>query len=230
MLQRFNLRMTRNLIFSIDEYYHLYDRGCDKRPVFMEKSDYRRFLMMLFLCNDQKRKIDFRQYKGSTFEEIFAVSRSEPLVAIGAYCLMENHIHLLIKELIENGTSKFIQKLLTGYTMYFNKKYERTGALFGGHFKASHLNSDEYLKYIYSYIHLNPIKIIQSDWKEKGIKDLDKAHNFLENYKYSSYLDYAHPKENRVQKNILNFKEFPEYFTGENSFEKNINDWLTYEG
>ena len=59
-------------------------------------------------------------------------------------------------------------KLGTGYSMYFNRKYKRTGALFVGAFKSQHANSDEYLKYLYAYIHLNPVKLIDSTWKEEG--------------------------------------------------------------
>ena len=88
------------------------------------------------------------------------IDRGETLVDIGIYCLVPNHFHLLIKEKTENGISEFVKKVATGYSMYFNKKYERTGSLFEGPFKAKRIDTDEYLKYIFSYIHLNRKQII----------------------------------------------------------------------
>ena len=91
---------------------------------------------------------------------------------------MPNHFHILVKEKIENGISKFMGKLTTGYSMYFNKRYDRTGSLFQGVFKSVHADSDEYLKYLFAYIHLNPIKLINPEWKENGIKDKNRANAF----------------------------------------------------
>ena len=85
--------------------------------------------------------------------------RKETLVDIGAYCLMPNHFHLLIRETAEGNISRFMLKLQTGYPMYFNKKYQRTGALFEGKFKAKHITNDNHLKYLFAYLHLNPVKI-----------------------------------------------------------------------
>ena len=155
-----------------------------------------------------------------------SVHRGEPLVAVGAWCLMPNHFHLLIKEITEGGLSKFLSKLQTGYSMYFNMKNDRSGALFQGTFKAEHVDNDEYLKYLYSYIHLNPIKLIQSDWREKGIEDIGRAKKFLENYASSSYLDFL--ETNRKQKIILNREMFPKYFNNALDFQKNIFDWLDF--
>ena len=87
---------------------------------------------------------------------IFNVKRAEGLTAIAAYCLMPNHFHILVHEKVEGGISKFMQKLMTSYTMYINKKYDRTGALFGSSFKAVHVTDDNHLKYLFAYINLNP--------------------------------------------------------------------------
>ena len=99
--------------------------------------------------------------------------------------------------------------------MYFNKRYERTGRLFEGTFKSVHANNDEYLKYLFAYIHLNPIKLTNPMWKEEGIKDNNKAESFLNEYEFSSYLDYSSNMENnrkRLESKILNKEVFPEYF------------------
>ena len=123
---------------------------------------------------------------------------------------MPNHFHILAKEVIEGGISKFMSKLSTGYSMYFNRKYKRSGSLFEGRFKIIHANRDEYLKYLFVYIHLNPIKLIDPSWKEKGIKDMLKVEKYLASYKYSSYLDYN--GVSRLENGLLDINSFPEYF------------------
>ena len=212
----------RKVSFAQGEYYHIYNRGNNKQEIFKDEEDYHRFIGLIYACNQvESFKIDNLQKD----QGLFNATRSEPLVSIGAYCLMPNHFHIMITQNEDEGISKFIKKFLTAYVMYFNKKYKRTGSLFEGKFKAEHIDNDRYLKYLYSYIHLNPIKLIQKDWKEKGILNKNKELDFLRNYKYSSYLDYL--GENRVQNKILNKEDFPKYFPTKNSFNKEIFDWIT---
>jgi putative transposase len=160
--------------FAIDEYYHLYNRGTEKRIIFLDKHDYDYFLFLMYICNTTK-SIKIREV-GENFD------REETIVDIGAYCLMPNHFHILIREKTEGGISKFMQKMLTGYSMYFNKKYKRTGKLYEGVFKSSIIDSDNYLKYIYSYIHLNPAKIIDNKWKENKNRDTRKLLDYIFSY------------------------------------------------
>jgi len=216
--------MSRNVIFSPQEYYHCYDRGTEKRKIFLDKKDHERFTHLLFVCNS-KNKIHLSDYKGRSFNDIFDIDRNETLVDIGAYCLMPNHFHLLLKEKEDKNISLFMQKLMTAYTMYFNKKYNRTGSLFESRFRAQHLDKDRYLKYMFSYINLNPMKIINSKWKEEGIKNKSQAKKFLHEYKYSSYSDYM--GEKRTQEIILNRKSFPDYFPNKKDFEKELFEWIT---
>ena len=139
---------------------------------------------------------------------------------------MPNHFHILASEKQENGISKFMQKIMTGYTMYFNKKYERTGVLFQGKFKSTHANDDRYLAYLISYIHLNPIKLIEPEWKEVGINDLKQAEKYLDSYKYSSYQDFLGRK--RIENAILNKNLLPKYFNSDIDFKKSVVEWLSY--
>ena len=111
--------------------------------------------------------------------------------------------------------------------MYYNQKYKRSGSLFEGKFKSQHANNDRYLKYLFSYIHLNPIKLIDKNWKEKGIKNAQKAFEFLNNYTYSSYSDYVN-ESNRPECIILNKKAFPAYFPNSKIFRKEIVEWFNY--
>ena len=213
----------RKINFVSGEYYHIYNRGNSKQEIFLDSQDYSHFISLLYACN-QKGSIKTQKLnKDQTFYEKERVS---PVVAIGAYCLMPNHFHLLITQIEEVGISIFMQKLSTAYSMYFNKKYKRTGSLFEGKFKSQHANTDRYLKYIFSYIHLNPVKLVQRDWKEKGVRDKKIALEYLYNYKFSSYLDYL--GKERIQNTILNIDSFPKYFPNKTSFEKEIFEWLSY--
>lgn len=204
------------------EYYHIYNRGNSKQKIFNDKEDYTHFIKLLFLSNGQSNfKIQFIGKK-----DIYEFERGEQVIAVGAYCLMPNHFHLILRQNMESGISKFMQKLTTAYSMYYNKKYERTGGLFEGKFKSQNLNNDRYLKYLFSYLHLNPIKILQKDWKEIGVKNKNLALKYLDEYEYSSYQDYTGIV--RKENNILNKETFPDYFPTNEKFKKEIFEWLSY--
>ncbi len=206
------------------ENYHIYNRGNSKQKIFLDKEDYLRFLGLLYACNQKDYLKVGNLNKGQT---LFDIEREEPLVSIGAYCLIPNHFHLLVTQFEDDNISNFMQKLSTAYSMYFNKKYKRTGSLFEGKFKSQHINRDQYLKYIFSYIHLNPIKLIQKDWKENGIKNKNGTIKYLNKYAYSSYLDYL--GVNRIENKILDVESFPRYFPKKEFFESEIFEWLNYK-
>jgi REP element-mobilizing transposase RayT len=211
----------RKVSFVFGEYYHIYNRGNDKRVIFHDTQDYKRFISLLYLSSAKR---NFRISDISS--NVYNFDQKDKLVYIGSYCLMSNHFHLIITQTEDGSISKFMQKLTTAYSMYYNKKYKRTGSLFEGKFKSQHTGDDRYLKYLFSYIHLNPIKIIQKDWKEVGIKDKQKSIDFLKSYKYSSYIDYFGIK--REENKILNIKAFPNYFPSKEKFQKEIFEWLSY--
>ncbi|MCX6754967.1 MAG: transposase [Candidatus Nomurabacteria bacterium] len=205
----------RKETFATGEFYHLYNRGNDKKIIFKDKKDYEHFLFLMYVCNTEK-SIELR-YISKSF------NRGETLVDIGAYCLMPNHFHILIHEKIEGGISKYMHKLLTAYTMYFNKRYERTGKLYEGVFKSKYVNSDKYLKYLYSYIHLNPAKLIDINWKENKGRDLKKLLEYIFSYNYSSLKEY-------IDQNfkITNSIAFPNYFNKPNDHKNELFEWLNF--
>lgn len=209
----------RNITFAPGEFYHLYNRGTDKRPIFSDAGDCVRFQDLLYLSNSLK-SVNVRDVK-RTNDSVYAYDRGEPVVAIGAYCLMPNHFHILLTPLVDDGVSRFMNKLGTSYSMYFNKKYDRTGTLFEGPFKAKHADSDVYLKYLYAYIHLNPVKL-WTERKEEG----ESATEFLKHFKYSSLGEYAGLE--RQVKSIINPKPFPEYFTTAAEHMEELKEWLGY--
>jgi len=207
---------TRKQVFAGGEYYHLYNRGTDKRIIFKDKKDYQRFLSLMYLCNTHKN-IELRKTKDD-FE------RGETLIDLGAFCLMPNHFHILVKEKSDNGISKYMLKLLTAYSMYFNKKYKRTGSLYEGIFKSSHAGNDNYLKYLYSYIHLNPVKILDKNWRENTNRDNKQILDYVFDYQYSSLREYSNKKYR-----ILNPAEFPSYFKESADHKKELLEWLNFE-
>lgn len=216
----------RPIHFATDEYYHVYNRGTDRRQIFLDEEDHQRFISLLYLCNNAvpTHRSDLTRH---AFKDLFSIPREATLTNIGAYCLMPNHFHLLLHEQSENGISTFMQKLSTAYAMYFNKRYERNGVLFQGKFKAVHLSRDTHLKYLFAYIHLNPLGIIDEKWKEHELRNRKESEKFIQTYPYSSYADYAHGAT-RPQNVIINKLAFPEYFEKVGDFKGNVEDWIKY--
>jgi len=194
----------RKQVFAPGEYYHLYNRGTEKRVIFLDKKDYSHFLFLMYICNTTK-SIELRNI-GQNFD------REKTIVDIGAH------------EKTENGISAYMRKLLTGYSMYFNKKYKRTGRLYEGVFKSIHINKDNYLKYLYSYIHLNPAKLIDKNWKENKIKNINNLLKYIFSYPYSSLKEYL-----SLKFKIINSKPFPNYFKKPNEHKKELFEWLSFD-
>ncbi len=214
----------RPIQFAENEYYHLYNRGVEKRAIYLDDADYKRFIELLYAANTAT-PVHLRDIKRA-HKSIYQWDRGEPLVAIGAYCLMPNHFHILVTPLVDKGVSIFMNKLGTSYSMYFNRKYKRTGSLFEGKFKAKWADTDEYLKYLFAYIHLNPVKLKQPDWRQKEITDFDNIYKHLNEFSYSSLPDYQ--SQTRLEACILNKKQFPEYFHSVNQRKDELLEWLTF--
>ncbi len=146
--------------FITGEYYHIYNRGVDKREIFTDYLDVLRFFESLREFNDIK-------VLGSLYQESFRKNNTqlstrstksekpEPLVEFIAFCVLGNHFHLVVKQMVDGGISKFMQKVLGGYTRYFNERHTRSGALFQGKFKSSHIDNDNYLQKVVVYVNLN---------------------------------------------------------------------------
>ena len=207
--------MYRKTPFAEGEHYHIYSRGVEKRKIFLNIKDYDRFMALLYIMNQDLsfRMDNFLQVHKNNLGEIFKEEREKTLVSILGYCLMPNHFHLILHEHTEGGISKFMNKLLTAYSMYFNIKYERSGPLFNHPFRSEHINNESQYLYIFSYVHLNPLSIIDKKWKEIGVKNKKEAKEFLKQYQFSSYLDFT--GTNRAESTILDFSLIPEYIKDE---------------
>lgn len=208
----------RRVTFTEGEFYHLYNRGVDKRVVFTDAAEYKRFIAYLLILNDTEQVRADNMLRGTYSMQD---KPQHPLVALGVFCLMPNHFHLYATPLVEGGISKFMQRLQTAYTMYFNEKHERSGSLFQGTFKAEHVGNDQYAKYLFSYIHLNPAKIVDSSWREFGPRDFRKVKEYVSTYPYSSIGEYQSGKHL-----ITDPDPFPRYFSTTKDVEDHIDSWL----
>lgn len=136
------------------EYYHIYNRGVDKRDIFINKKDVERFVESTREFNKVEVIVSLANLRKSNQIALKALSGS-PLVVVVAYCLNPNHFHFVLKQLVDGGISKFMQKLQAGYTSYFNLKNSRTGSLFQGTFKSHLINNDNYFNKIIGYTNKN---------------------------------------------------------------------------
>ena len=212
--------------FVIGQYYHIYNRGTDKRVIFMDKFDLWRFLQSMdeFNTLEPIGSIFENKYNKKGNDQLG--SSTSKLVDIICYCVNPNHYHFILSPLVENGIEKFMQRLGTGFTKYFNEKYKRNGVLFQGRYKSIFINSDEYLIYLSAYINLNnKIHLLGSSTSKSGQKGYCKS-------SWEEFLGEI--KENVCNKNIIldrygnvaDYKEFAESVAEgivERRIDENIN-------
>ena len=174
------------------EIFHVYNRGVEKRKIFLDDSDYVRFIHDLYEFNDAAPapKLSYYLPKNSEVEPPNLRNR-KMIVDIMAFCLMPNHFHLLIKQRVDGGLALFMKKLMNGYTLHFNQKYERSGVLFQGKYKFAPIIKEAHFIHIPYYIHLNPLDLIAPEWREREMHDSKKVDKFLQAYRWSSHLDYS---------------------------------------
>lgn len=157
------------------EFYHIFNRGSEKRDIFTQIRDYKRFQQTLYYYQFIGPKPSFSKFAKSDLNA-FRPNVNQKLVEILCYCSMPNHFHLLVKQLKDRGISTFVSQFANSYTKYFNTKYRRVGPLLQGAFKAVRIETDEQLVHVSRYIHLNPV-----------VSGLVKK---PEEYQWSSYLEY----------------------------------------
>lgn len=189
------------------EFYHLFNRGVEKRSIFTQAWDHKRFLKSLYYYQFLGPKPSFSKFNKPELN-LFKPLPENKLVETICYCLMPNHFHLLIRQLKTNGVSLFMGQLLNSYTKYFNIKYSRIGALFQGTFKAVRMETDEQLVHLSRYIHLNPIVSVL-------------VKNF-EDWPWSSYSEYMN------QPFICNTSEILNFFPSKQKYKQFLEDQIDY--
>ena len=218
----------RKIKFQTGEYYHIYNRGVDRRGIFECAKDFVRFLRSMREMNNnsgygqrdyEKRKICKDEKLSFGYPKLSFVGMPK-LVEVTSYCLNQNHYHFLVKALADNGIEKFMHKLGTGYTKYFNQKYKRSGSLFQGTYKAVHVKQYSYLLKLLVYVNCNY-----------------EIHNFgkAENWIWSSYLDSIGERNGILCnfdiilenfKTVGEFKKFCDEVIPEIKINKNLQKYL----
>ncbi|MBU3964658.1 transposase [Patescibacteria group bacterium] len=216
------------------EIYHIVTRTIEGIDLFRGDKDYFRMINNLFEFNDENPvSRDYRRNLSplSLPRNDLGENRKKRklLVEILAFCLMPNHIHLLIKQTCDNGISKLMHKIGAGYSGYYNKKYERNGHLFQGRYRIVRIETEERLETVFVYIHTNPMSLIILEWKNKGvqIENIDAAIDFLENkYKWSSYPDYLGKKN---FPSLTNREFLEKIMEGADGCREFVNNWLKFK-
>jgi len=227
---------SKNIIKTYIEngYYHIYNRGVEKRKIFIDEQDYRVFLsyMKIYLSPkiDSTNEIvsnengDYED-PDKTISEIYKLNNFFNKIDLISYVLMPNHFHLELKQKNKKEIESFMRSLITKYSKYFNKKYERVGPLFQGRYKAVLIQNTEYLLYLSRYIHLNPVELlaegqtlIQYPWssyptylKKINISWLKTdfiGNNFLENeiFSVNLYKNFVENDKDYIEEETEAFK------------------------
>ncbi len=142
----------KNIPLVTGEKYHIFNRGVDKRDVFLDQYDYLRFYQSLAFFNTIEPTVNYRLAKSS-----YTKQNEKKLVNIEAYSLLPNHFHFIVEQIFDGGISEFLKRVSGGYTSYFNEKYQRSGVLFQGRYKKVHVNTDEQYQYLFAYVNENHI-------------------------------------------------------------------------
>lgn len=209
----------RKAKFEQGKIYHVFNRGVEKRDIFLSDGDRWRFLQGMYLFNDESATTNLlyrlEKEKGKMH---FGILRDymkkegikrKPLVRIMADCLKPNHFHFLLEEIQKNGISRFMHKLSTGYTGYFNTKYERVGGLFQGTFRAVEIKKDTQLHYIIAYINvINPGQELEPELKTAA-EDPKEIMRFIEHYSWSTHLEYLGKRDSIITDKGIAAELFP---------------------
>ncbi len=199
---------TRKTVFAVGETYHVFNRGVDKRDIFMDRFDSERFLrsMIAFNIKEPVKSLFLAELleANSAVKPPSGDVPNEPLVEIVAYCLNPNHFHLILRQVSDGGISEFMKRLSGGYTWYFNNKYDRTGSLFQGTFRSVHVDVNEYLLHLSVYVNMNSkvhglsgltAEVTRSSWDEyqgKSRKEICSKDIVLGQFSSSEdYIDFA---------------------------------------
>jgi len=228
-----------------DEIYHVISRTVGDTVVFDNEKDFYRGIFSIYEFNNsnpveiwerRRARASFKKQEklkivgrltSHNFKDIndSYIDERDRLVDIFAFSFMPNHLHLILKQLKDNGITQFMKKVNGGYAKYFNEKYNRKGHLFNK-FRAVHIKDDDQFKNAFVYVHTNLISLIEPSWKEKGIENPEKVKEFLENNKRHSYPDYLGKKNfpSVTQRNFL-----LEVMGGAEGCKAEVDNWIMYK-
>ena len=206
---------SKNIIkdYIEDGYYHIYNRGVEKRTIFLDEQDCIVFLHYLKLYLSPIEELKQLDLPGLRIAKFIRLNLSAEIDLL-AFALMPNHIHLQIKQKTTDGIVKLMKRLATAYVMYFNKKYLRVGSLFQNTYKATLIETDEYLLHLYRYIHLNPAKITHKiiNFKEFSSYPYYLGQKQASWIKPQEILSYFRSAQRKDLKDILSYQSFVENY------------------
>lgn len=208
---------NRKVVFANGEYYHIFNRGVEKRPTFTTKREFERAIDSINFYRFGELPIRYSKYlvldREKKAEFLKNLDLTNLQVEIIAFCIMGNHFHILLKQLKDGGIAKFMAKFTNSYTKYFNTKHQRVGPLFQGVFKAVHIETDEQLLHLSRYIHLNPVTSFRVKFED------------LDSYMWSSYPEYL----GLVNRGIVNPTVVLDFFQKRSDYQKFVLDFADYQ-
>lgn len=205
------------------EYYHVFNRGIDHCSTFLIEADYRRAFETISLYRFPNPPLSL-----SKFLRLDTIRRSEiidlmapstPLVSLISYCFMPNHFHFLLRQDLDNGTSKFVGNFQNSYTKYFNNRHKRDGSLYLDQFKAIRVETEEQLLHVSRYIHLNP-------YTGRLVDSISS----IMNYPWSSFPEYLGNIQNRltdpsfIMKNFSSSSNYSRFVSDHADFQRQLKD------
>ena len=223
------------------EFYHIASRSVGDVEIFDDEKDFYRGIFSIYEFNNKnpveiwERRRTRNRFKSQqkfiesvgrrTSHRLECLDKRDRFVDIFAFSFMPNHLHLILKQLKDNGITEFMKKVNGGYAKYFNEKYKRQGHLFNK-FRAVHIKGDDQLKNAFVYVHTNLISLIEPGWKERGIENPDKAIKFLESNKRHSYPDFLGKKNfpSVTQRDFL-----LEIMAGPKGCKAEVDNWVKYK-
>ncbi len=211
--------------FALGEYYHVYNRGVDRVQIFHTSIDFQRFYNSLYLFNDA----NYEHHGGSPYlkenllasHEVLADER-QPFVKIFAFCILSNHFHLFMQQAIDDGIPAFMMKLCGGYSRYHNLRYDRSGPLFDGRYKAIRIDNEAYFQHVPRYIHLNALDTVSLPWRDGEVIDWPLAARKLDAYPWSSHRIY---KGEEQELPVVDPEMARRLFTSSKEYEEFLFSW-----
>lgn len=198
------------------EIYHVFNRSIAQQPIFLNFKDYQRALEVFKFYQFDKPSLRFSFYNRLTTAQkndfLLGFSTQNRIVEILCFCLMSNHVHFLLKNLTEDGITKFMGKFQNSYAKYFNIRQRRVGSLFQQNFKAVRIETEEQLIHVSRYIHLNPVTAYTIEATQ------------LKDYRWSSYPEYL-----KRNSDFLSLDLILSYFKNSVDYEKFVMDQAAYQ-
>lgn len=211
--------------------YYTCTRSWDNTDIFLDEKDCARMKLLLYMCNTNT-PLNIRDHfaRGLTYPDLWAMEYGKPIVEVGAWCLMPDRYYLALREIRDGGITRFMLKLSTAYSMYFNRKMARKGALIQSPYRSERVEGERHSGYIFSFVHLNPVGLLpgEAGWARVGIKNILSARDFLKKYQYSSLPDYME-QGRRAQSKIIKPEGFSWKYTSIEHLNDSLLDWLAHK-